>query len=131
MSSYKRIMRYANYSDPYARKEDGTIDYGAAICYRGDLADNGKGRAGGCYDTKVTSYRHGFWNLSAEIVNGPTSIASDGTAGRSGNAPFKWRSVDDAVPHFGLPEKYDFDFITTAPEDLSCARCENVAAVVV
>merc|ERR1740130_1589884 len=110
MASYKRIMRYANYSDPYALDENGKVDYGAAICMRGDLAKNGEGGPSGCYDTKVTSHLHGFWNLSAEIVNGPSSVSSDGTGGRSGNPPFKWRSMDNAVPHFGLPEKYDFDF---------------------
>lgn len=71
MESYKQLLRYANYSDPYAiNPSDGSVDYGAAICMRGDLGHGGAGSAGGCYDTKVTSYNHGFWNLSAEAVNG-------------------------------------------------------------
>merc|ERR1712151_829013 len=105
MESFKRLMRYANYSDPYAHDESGNVDYGAAICMRGDLADAGNGKAGGCYDTKVTSYLHGFWNLTAEIVNGPSSSAST----VSNNPPFAWRVSDQGMPHFGIPNIMDFD----------------------
>jgi len=131
MPSFKRIMRYANYSDPYAKDEHGNVDYGAAICMRGDMAKNGTGSASGCYDTKVTSYLHGFWNLTAEIVNGPSSVSSDGTGGKSGNQPFQWRDTDASTPHFGLPAKYDFDFITTAPVDLDCADCHTESSIIV
>jgi len=131
MASYKRIMRYANYSDPYAIDADGAVDYSAAICMRGDLAKTGEGRASGCYDTKVTSYLHGFWNLSAEAVNGPSSVTSDGTHGRSGNKPFAWRQRDEASPHWGLPRSYTFDFIHVEPQDLSCAACEDTSTFVV
>eukprot|EP00931_Biecheleriopsis_adriatica_P104277 TRINITY_DN78965_c0_g1_i1.p1 TRINITY_DN78965_c0_g1~~TRINITY_DN78965_c0_g1_i1.p1 ORF type:complete len:556 (-),score=112.29 TRINITY_DN78965_c0_g1_i1:91-1758(-) len=131
MESFKRIMRYANYSDPYAKDESGKVDYSAAICMRGDLADKGEGTAGGCYDSKVTSYLHGFWNLTAQIVNGPSSISSDGTHGKSGNLPFEWRSKDKADPHVGLPEKYDFDFITTSPETLPCDACLEARTMVI
>jgi hypothetical protein len=131
MDSFKRIMRYANYSDPYAKHSDGRVDYGAAICMRGDLANNGHGQPSGCYDSKVTSYLHGFWNLSAEIVNGPSSTSSDGTGGLSGNPPFQWRSSFNATRHYGLPEKYAFGFIPTAPEDLPCTACDNPVTVIV
>jgi hypothetical protein len=87
MTSFKRIMRYNNYkNDPYSF--DGKTqnpDY--AICARGDLS--ARQSAGGCYDGKVTSFKHGFFNASAEIVNGPsTGDASYGTL-----PPFGW---DDA-----------------------------------
>lgn len=80
MDTYKELLRYANYSDPYS-VSDGKVDYGAAICMRGDLNDNGKGSAGGCYDTKVTSFLHGFFNQTCEAVNGPSSTASAKTSG--------------------------------------------------
>lgn len=131
MASYKRIMRYANYSDPYALDEEGNVDYGAAICMRGDLAKGGKGTAGGCYDSKVTSHLHGFWKRTAEIVNGPSSVSSDGTDGKSGNPPFKWRPMDSVTPHHGLPAKYDFDFITTSPTEMVCGECEDASQIVV
>jgi hypothetical protein len=47
MSSYREFMRYANYSDPYSiDATTGKVDYGAAICMRGDLGHDGKGGAG-------------------------------------------------------------------------------------
>eukprot|EP00933_Yihiella_yeosuensis_P021248 TRINITY_DN16861_c0_g1_i1.p1 TRINITY_DN16861_c0_g1~~TRINITY_DN16861_c0_g1_i1.p1 ORF type:complete len:581 (-),score=106.92 TRINITY_DN16861_c0_g1_i1:191-1861(-) len=131
MASFKRIMRYANYTDPYAKDEHGNVDYSAAICMRGDLGKNGEGFAGGCYDTKVTSYNNGFWERKAEIVNGPSSTSSDGTHGKSENPPFEWRANDANTPHFGLPEKYDFDFITTSAETLQCEACLEATPIVV
>merc|ERR1712193_83358 len=98
---------------------------------RGDLAKKGQGRASGCYDTKVTSYLHGFWNLSAEAVNGPSSVASDATHGRSGNPPLTWRASDASTPHWGLPKTYQFDFIRVAPQDLSCSACKEPDVLVV
>ena len=118
MTSYKELMRYANYSDPYARRRGGgggggDVDYGAAICMRGDLADGGAGGAGGCYDTKVTSAKHGFWELTCEAVNGPSSRASSAA---SDLPPFAWRSKDQN--HRGLPERFDFPFVKIAPSKL-------------
>ncbi len=89
MSSLKRLMRYANYSDPLSTDETGKVDFGAAICMRGDL-DPSNSWVGGGYDTKVTSYLYGFMELKSEIVNGPSSVASDGTSGDSRNRPFQW-----------------------------------------
>ncbi|CAE8581208.1 unnamed protein product [Polarella glacialis] len=128
MSSFKRLMRYANYSDPYSVDETGAVDYAAAICMRGDLADNGRGGAGGCYDTKVTSFRHGFWDLAAEVVNGPSSTSSDGSGGLSGNPPFSWRP-SDSMPHRGLPQTYAFDFLTTRPSNVTCSDCDALPVV--
>jgi hypothetical protein len=105
-------MRYANYSDPYAKDpKTGNVNYGAAVCMRGDLAPGGG--AGGCYDSKVTSYLHGFRTLEADVVNGPSSTAS---STGSTNPPFTWRPGDGL--HAGLPETYDFPFVHAAPEPL-------------
>ena len=88
------------------------MDYGAAICMRGDLAAGGTGRAGGCYDTKVTSFLHGALQLRAEAVSGPSSRASTD----SQYAPFAWRpAVDNTTTHAGLPQTFDFDFVKMAP----------------
>lgn len=122
MASLKRIMRYANYSDVYAI-DGGKIDYGAAICMREDL-DPESPRAGGCYDSKVTSFNHGFWELSSEIVNGPSSTASDGAKSVLGNAPFEWTGQFANAAHHGLPAKYAFDFILAKPKELPCRACE-------
>jgi hypothetical protein len=50
MPSYRDFMRYADYSgrDPYTLEADGSINYGAAVCMRGDLEHGGWGKAGGC-----------------------------------------------------------------------------------
>jgi hypothetical protein len=106
---------YANYSDPYSTGADGKVDYGAAICMRGDLAHGGTGSAGGCYDTKVTSHNTGFWNLTAQVVNGPSSSAST----TSDIPPFAWRAtVDNTTSHRGLPPVLDFDFVTVTAKAL-------------
>merc|ERR1719331_2013801 len=46
IASLKRIMRYANYSDPVAM-EDGKVNIEGTICMRGDLGSNGTGVADG------------------------------------------------------------------------------------
>lgn len=113
-ASFETFMRYANYSDPYATYADGSVDYGAAICMRGDLEDGGRGKAGGCYDSKVTSARGAGWSareLQARIVNGPSSTAS-----MSGSVlpPFAWRANDSS--HVGLPQTFDFGWASVGPK---------------
>ena len=111
MPTFQQFMRYANYSDPYAiDPKTGAVDYHAAICMRGDLAGGGTGKAGGCYDSKVTSYLHGARELKASVVNGPSSSAS---AVGSTNAPFTWRPFDGV--HAGLPAVFDFPWRAVAP----------------
>lgn len=105
LQGFKDILRYANYSDPYAISSSGTVNYGAALCMRGDLGEGGKGGAGGCYDTKVTSSKL-FAKLTCEAVSGPSSTAS---SPESALPPFAWRPSD--TNHLGLPAKYDFPFI--------------------
>jgi hypothetical protein len=43
LDSLKTLLRYANYSDPYSKNASGFVDYGAAICMRGDLRDGDTG----------------------------------------------------------------------------------------
>ena len=45
-----------------------------AICSRGDLRSGGNASAGGCYDTKVTSYKYGAMQIKAEAINGPSQV---------------------------------------------------------
>ena len=70
----------------------------------------GKGRAGGCYDSKVTSYGGKGWSvrqLQARIVSGPSSTASmEGSV----LAPFAWRPTDGV--HVGLPKQFAFPWVT-------------------
>ena len=115
------ILRYNDYvNDPLA---DGNPMN--AICSRGDLKSENPS-AGGCYDTKVTSFKLLFPsdeqreqeeenNLSklinaerkknfihrAKIVNGPTA---------QNLPPFKWTSDWDQYSHIDLPYMYDFSF---------------------
>jgi len=125
LKTLKDILRYNDYkNDPYSF--DGKAQNPMyAICSRGDLAPSKKdshgpafigtsGSAGGCYDTKVTSYLHGFFNQSAEAINGPTR-------GNGGKAfePFAWAEQHGLYanhPHQGLPDVFDFDFIQIKPK---------------
>ena len=116
LQSFKDILRYANYTDPYAvDPKTGRVDYGCALCMRGDLGGNGTGGAGGCYDTKVTSSTL-FANMSCHAVSGPSSSASS-----SANVlpPFSWRpQVDAKTLHLGLPQTYDFGFVSIHAKEL-------------
>lgn len=119
-ASFETFMRYANYSDPYSVGADGKVDFGAAICMRGDLEDGGRGKAGGCYDTKVTSALGDGWSahqLQARIVNGPSSTAS-----MTGSVlpPFAWRANDSS--HVGLPRKFDFGWASVGPKGVAGGR---------
>merc|ERR1719231_1315831 len=107
-------MRYNNYlKDPYSL-DDGKPDAADAICARGDLTS--RQSAGGCYDGKVTSFKNGFFNASAEIVNGPST--GDATYGKL--PPFRWDQAPKFanMTHEGLPPVYDFDWVPTAPASL-------------
>lgn len=66
LESFKAIMRYNDYkNDPYAKG-----DPNKAICSRGDLSTGPS--PGGCYDTKVTSYKLQAQMIS-QAINGPTT----------------------------------------------------------
>ena len=96
MDSYKAIMRYNDYkNDPYSHGNPMN-----AICSRGDLA----GSAGGCYDTKVTSWSW-FQKSKASIINGPTQS--------HGLPPFSWNEQSgkyENVAHEGQLNEFNYEF---------------------
>uniref|UniRef100_A0A6Q2YWY3 Phospholipase B-like n=2 Tax=Esox lucius TaxID=8010 RepID=A0A6Q2YWY3_ESOLU len=100
LGSLKHIMRYNNYrKDPYSKGHPCKT-----ICCRNDLRQK-KPHPGGCYDTKVTDV-HLARQLAAEAVNGPTT--------QGGLIPFSWSQFNSTV-HQGLPQSYNFSFITMKP----------------
>ncbi|XP_078610186.1 phospholipase B-like 1 [Branchiostoma floridae x Branchiostoma japonicum] len=103
MESMKAIMRYNDYlHDPYSKGNPCS-----AICCRKDLAKVGA-KPDGCYDTKVSDY-HMARNLTSFAINGPTL----GT----GLEPFSW-SDKFKISHIGLPNVYNFSFVTMTPAEL-------------
>eukprot|EP00301_Raphidiophrys_heterophryoidea_P026697 c9280_g1_i1.p1 GENE.c9280_g1_i1~~c9280_g1_i1.p1 ORF type:complete len:582 (+),score=118.61 c9280_g1_i1:45-1790(+) len=107
IASLKRLLRSNNFqTDPYSF--DGQIQNPRwAICARGDLGAPVK--AGGCYDTKVTSYLLGAQNLTTHIISGPTT--------NEGSLPaFSWLAAPfNSKPHTGLPTEYNFDWLEIHP----------------
>lgn len=100
MASMKHIMRYNNYKkDPYSKG-----DPCSTICCREDL--NGANPSpGGCYDTKVADIF-----LATEY----TAYAISGPTVQDGLPPFNWTRFNETV-HRGMPEVFDFDFVTMKP----------------
>ncbi|KAL2078064.1 hypothetical protein ACEWY4_025749 [Coilia grayii] len=99
-ASMKHIMRYNNYKrDPYAKGHPCKT-----ICCRNDLRIR-RPRPGGCYDTKVTDY-HQAQRFVSEAVSGPTT--------QGGLSPFSWSSFN-RTSHVGLPQTYNFSFVTMQP----------------
>lgn len=112
MTSLKTLLRYNNFkNDPYSF--DGKSQNPSyAICARDDLAAQNP-RAGGCYDTKVSSYLYGAKDRKCEAINGPTRSPGHGDL-----PAFSWDNPDFAmVSHLGLPTTYNFDFIPVAPSN--------------
>ena len=111
LDSLKLQMRYNNFkNDPYSIDTTGNPNPMYAICSRGDLKPTNPS-AGGCYDTKVTSYKNGAKDLRAQALNGPTSKYSGGEL-----PPFEFTGPFNKNQHFGLPTKFDFDFISVEPQ---------------
>uniref|UniRef100_A0A673IEI7 Phospholipase B-like n=1 Tax=Sinocyclocheilus rhinocerous TaxID=307959 RepID=A0A673IEI7_9TELE len=100
LDTLKYITRYNDYrKDPYSKKHPCE-----SICCRNDLRLR-RPHPGGCYDTKVTDY-HMAQMFLAEAVNGPTT--------QNGLPLFSWsRFIRTA--HHGLPQTYNFTFITMQP----------------
>ncbi|ROL51685.1 Phospholipase B-like 1 [Anabarilius grahami] len=120
LDTLKYIMRYNDYrKDPYSKKHPCK-----SICCRNDLRLR-QPHPGGCYDTKVTDY-HMAQMFTAEAVNGPTT--------QNGLPPFSW-SRFNRTAHQGLPQTYNFSFITIQPllfgsrdqdkTDSSLVQCMN------
>uniref|UniRef100_A0A098LYE7 Phospholipase B-like n=1 Tax=Opheodrys aestivus TaxID=186591 RepID=A0A098LYE7_9SAUR len=100
MESMKYIMRYNNYKkDPYTRHNPCNT-----ICCREDL--NHKNPVpSGCYDSKVADI-----NMAAKF----TAYAINGPPVEKGLPIFSWVNFNK-TKHQGLPESYNFDFVTMKP----------------
>ncbi|XP_015763046.1 PREDICTED: phospholipase B-like 1, partial [Acropora digitifera] len=99
MASMKRILRYNDFPhDPYSDKNPYN-----SICGRGDLLSH-RGPSG-CYDTKVTDFSMAK-DLMADAISGPTY---------QGLPVFCWSNFSFPIKHVGLPDCYDFDFVTMKP----------------
>ncbi|XP_019726491.1 phospholipase B-like 1 [Hippocampus comes] len=100
LDSLKHIMRFNDYkNDPYSEGNPCK-----SICCRKDLKTE-EPSPGGCYDTKVTDFQMAA-EFRAEAVNGPTT--------QGGLPPFTWDDFSD-FGHRGLPQYYNFTFVTMKP----------------
>ncbi|KAJ1062285.1 PREDICTED: phospholipase B-like 1 [Capra hircus] len=100
MESMKYIMRYNNYKeDPYSKGDPCNT-----ICCREDLNSHSPS-PGGCYDTKVADIYLAS-KYKAYAISGPTV--------QGGLPVFHWSRFNKTL-HEGLPEAYNFDFITMKP----------------
>ena len=92
---FQDILRYNDYiNDRY-----GDNNPWNAICSRGDLSATPT--PNGCYDTKMTNVAAAK-NMEAWALSGPTI---------SHHLPeFSWHNFADS-PHYGLPEKFQNQFI--------------------
>ncbi|XP_021499969.1 phospholipase B-like 1 [Meriones unguiculatus] len=100
MASMKHIMRYNNYkTDPYSKGDPCNT-----ICCREDL-NEANPSPGGCYDTKVADIFLAS-QYTAYAISGPTV---------EDNLPvFSWSQFNKTL-HKGMPEVYNFDFVTMRP----------------
>uniref|UniRef100_A0A8D0S7M1 Phospholipase B-like n=1 Tax=Sus scrofa TaxID=9823 RepID=A0A8D0S7M1_PIG len=100
MESMKYIMRYNNYKkEPYSKGDPCNT-----ICCREDLNELNPS-PGGCYDTKVADI-HLASTYTAYAISGPTV--------QDGLPVFHWNHFNKTL-HEGMPEAYNFDFITMKP----------------
>lgn len=101
MLSMKRILRYNDYPhDVYSDHNPFN-----SICARGDLLIPSDRSPSGCYDTKVTDYSMAR-SLMADAISGPTY---------QGLPVFCWSNFTFPNKHVGLPDCYNFDFVTFKP----------------
>uniref|UniRef100_A0A3Q1LRU0 Phospholipase B-like n=2 Tax=Bos TaxID=9903 RepID=A0A3Q1LRU0_BOVIN len=100
MESMKYIMRYNNYKqDPYSKGDPCNT-----VCCREDLNSHSPS-PGGCYDTKVADIYLAS-KYKAYAISGPTV--------QGGLPVFHWSRFNKTL-HEGMPEAYNFDFITMKP----------------
>ncbi|KAJ8037242.1 Phospholipase B-like 1 [Holothuria leucospilota] len=105
MDTMKRIMRYNEYmTDPYS--EGDPLN---SICGRGDLLGK-DATTMGCDDTKVSDLAMAD-KMQSYAMNGPTRF--EGSL-----PPFSWTGQFANYSHLGLPDVYEFDFVTMQPMDL-------------
>lgn len=101
MRGMKMIMRSNDYThDKYSEQDPCN-----AICCRADLQNMPSNM--GCYDTKVTDFFIAQ-NFTSYAVSGPT------VHGKSSLPPFVWKPY--MKHHLGMPNKYDFPFVTMRPK---------------
>uniref|UniRef100_U3FA79 Phospholipase B-like n=1 Tax=Micrurus fulvius TaxID=8637 RepID=U3FA79_MICFL len=100
MKSMKYIMRYNNYKkDPYTKHNPcNTICCRQDLNYKAPVPD-------GCYDSKVSDI-----NMAAKF----TAYAINGPPVEKGLPIFSWIHFNKTT-HQGLPESYNFDFVTMKP----------------
>jgi len=99
-NTMKNLMRSNNYqTDPYSYGDPGN-----AICSRFDL-EKDYPSAGGCYDSKVTSYSLAR-ALVSQAVNGPTT---------ENQPPFSFTGQFANKIHEGMPTTFNFGFQTMDP----------------
>uniref|UniRef100_A0A8B9U2V8 Phospholipase B-like n=1 Tax=Anas zonorhyncha TaxID=75864 RepID=A0A8B9U2V8_9AVES len=100
LEDMKYIMRYNNYQrDPYAEHNPCNT-----ICCREDLNPSFPVPAG-CYDSKVSDFR---------LASAFTATAINGPPVQGGLPVFTWRRFNH-TRHQGLPESYNFKFVTMRP----------------
>ncbi|ERE66605.1 phospholipase B-like 1 [Cricetulus griseus] len=100
LASMKYIMRYNNYKvDPYSAGDPCNT-----ICCREDLNDASP-IPGGCYDTKVADVFLAS-RFTAYAISGPTV--------QDGLPVFNWSRFNRTL-HRGMPEVFNFDFVTMSP----------------
>ncbi|GFO04642.1 phospholipase b-like [Plakobranchus ocellatus] len=99
LQDMKDLLRYNDYRhDPYSEN-----DPGSSVCSRGDLD---RETPMGCYDTKVTNVELARQNR-ADIIGGPTLGTN--------LPPFSWSGYFAQFSHQGLPQTYNFSFISVRP----------------
>ncbi|XP_073229179.1 phospholipase B-like 1 isoform X2 [Porites lutea] len=102
IESMKHILRYNDYpNDTYSDNNPYN-----SICSRGDLLIPSDRSPDGCYDTKVTDFSMAE-SLMSEAISGPTY---------QGLPVFCWSNYSFQNKHVGLPDCYDFDFVTMKPK---------------
>ena len=102
LDTFASLMRQNQYkTDPYSHGSSCN-----AVCCRGDLMSGPQ--MFGCMDAKVTNSEL-VRSLTAHIQNGPTRGGVDKLE------PFAWTSYPEVKRPVGLPDLYDFPFITVSP----------------
>ena len=100
LQDMKDLLQYNDYThDPYS---EGNPTF--TICSRKDFSKTPTPL--GCYDTKVATVAMARQNR-ADIIGGPTL--------GSGLQPFSWTENFSKYSHQGLPETYNFSFISVQP----------------
>ena len=101
MTMVERLMRYNNYKEDDIENNDPCW----AIMCRGDLYSGNQASDGGGIDTKLANFEM-LKGVYSTIQSGPT---------HDQQPVFDWTQFPK-VSHYGLPPKYDFDWIVVKPK---------------